>query len=650
MNRLSSLWASIPFLRPEDLAFADLLHRIDPSANASVLLAGALVFHAVGEGEACLDLTQVANKTLREWRGDSIEEIPLPEPSFRFPPLDPWREALLSSSTVAGDQGEKTLRRPLVLDPSHRLYLYRYHRFEWQIASAVHRRCQERIGLSREESHSLHSLLEEGFGPDADCEKIASYLALSRRFLILTGGPGTGKTTTSVRLAAILLTLQPDLRIAFAAPTGKAAHRMTECLQEAKQKIPDLWEGKHRLPDAAQTLHRLLGASHDGRFFRWHRENPLPLDAVIVDETSMVSLPLMAALLEALRPDCRLILLGDKDQLASVEPGSVFADLCAALRERRGSPSFSEHGDEGEAFFGKSLISASPERRVWECLVSLTPSRRFPPDHPVAQLSQAILEARNEEDANRSFSFLRELSEKKESGIHWYDLPEEASLYTEEGRPKEIFRSLIVEGYQPLCVADSIEQALAALPCFRILCVLHKGRVGVEAMNTFVCSVLGDDASYSDSPLSKRKGTRCRFTPILILQNDYSLGLFNGDLGILAWEGRRERAYFEKEGRIGVFPVEVLPSWQVAFATTVHKAQGSEVENLLFLLPPPTPIATKELLYTALTRIKPDPRRPTTTGQIHLVANYASWRAAILTAFRRASGLRDKISSFSPQG
>ena len=396
----------------------------------------------------------------------------------------------------------------------------------------------------------------------------------------------------------------------------------------------------------AVTIHRLLGAGRSRGVFHYSRHHPLPADAVIIDEASMLPLSLFAALLAALKPTARLILIGDHRQLAAVEAGSVLADICdaagnvtavsASLRQTYAAMA----GAEAAA----QLPQSESVGRLADTLVILQASRRFPPSDPLGSLVEAVLAANAPPEDEEAAKHLRQLSTAAGSRIHWVQDNSEA--------PAKICQA-IRQGYAPLLRARTPIEALEAMRRFRILCAVRHGHFGVSGMNSLAVRILSaaeeiEKDGNRDSPRNARLLPDRRFykhQPLMVTTNCYGLNLLNGELGVVmpSAEGGLY-AYFAPAGDVTdeprAIPVNLLPACETAFATTVHKAQGSEFENLLIVLPfQNSPLLTKELLYTALTRIKPDPQRPEETGQIIIWCSEKVFRSAVLRRTARISGL-----------
>ncbi|MCX7934613.1 MAG: exodeoxyribonuclease V subunit alpha, partial [Planctomycetota bacterium] len=555
-----------------------------------------------------------------------------------FPSLAEWQEELRAAdAVVASGNAPSVAMRPLVL-MADRLYLRRFWEYEQRAIAAV-RNLVASAALPLPPSPHLAQWFAEIFAPEETLPRLAGFFALTRRLLLLSGGPGTGKTYTAARIAAILQAAQPDLRLRLAAPTGKAANRLRECLADAGAKLPPgLAEALAHIP-APTTLHRLLGARGDGSGFRYGPQRPLPADIVMVDEASMLPLSLFAALLDALAPQARLILIGDHQQLASVEAGSILADLCTAAGNATAISSALRR--TYTAFLGSAAAAPLPspaKAPLADALVILQISRRFPPHEPIGRLIQAVLGADSPAAAEEALALLRHFAADANSRIRWL---------AEPCPPPHEICEIIRRGYAPLKEARSPQAALDAIKRFRILCAVRHGKWGVEGLNA-----LAESALIAADGRKSLRGPRRGFyegQAVMVTENCYNLNLFNGDLGVVMSSSGKLYAYFEAaetavhEPRR--LPVGLLPSCETAFATTIHKAQGSEFENILIVLPPDdSPLLTKELLYTALTRIKPNPARPAESGEVVLWCTAEIFRQAALRRTERISGIASALA------
>ena len=672
-------WVERGWLRSLDRAFAAFLHReanresrenngnTVSEASPLLLLAAALASHQLGRGHVCLDLAQtLATPDLAlslPPEGDSLEDPPpLPSRVMAALDLDAWRTALTQPELVAEGPGST----PLVLAGSRerpRLYLRRYWQHEQDIHSRIVARLSETDSDDTPDAARLRPILDALFPEPTqpaplDWQKAACALAGRSRFAVITGGPGTGKTTTVVRLLALLQAQafgegegarEQALRIRLAAPTGKAAARLNESIagQVARLDLNGLADDPERLreviPKEVSTLHRLLGSRPDTRRFRHDRHNPLPLDVLVVDEASMVDVGMMAAMLEALPPRARLVLLGDKDQLASVEAGSVLGDLCARaegghytlataewLAKATGQPLPSDTLDAD----GQPLDQAIAMLRV---------SHRFTAESGIGQLAAAInLEAEPApkrraitEALSAGFADLShlKLSIDDERGLARLAVtgcPErfpnagQGRIHRDETLPPPVgyrhFLSVMAER-RP---ADDAEQeqfdawaraVLAAHGHFQLLCALRRGPWGVEGLNERVRRAL-EREKLIDSQDGRQRWYPGR--PVLVTKNDYGLGLMNGDIGITLDMPRPDSKPDNDRRLLRVaFPAGdgtdrikwVLPSRlqsvETVFAMTVHKSQGSEFTHAALVLPDaPNPILTRELVYTGITRAR----------------------------------------------
>ncbi|WP_374404576.1 exodeoxyribonuclease V subunit alpha [Niveibacterium sp.] len=510
-------------------------------------------------------------------------------PPWQAMPPDELHAALLATGVVADDASAEPA--PLFADGSGRLYLWRYHDYERRLASALHALAQP-FALADADIARLRAQIDQLFPADAqrsgpDRQKLAAALALQGGLTVISGGPGTGKTHTVVGLLAALLTLQPDTRVALAAPTGKAAARMMDTLRRRTADLPAAI--RERLPTEAWTIHRLLGVTSEAGRFRHHRDNPLPIDALVVDEASMLDLALATRLVEAMPTGARLILLGDKDQLAAVEAGAVFAELSAGQRfsDRRAAELATLVGGEPDALRDiASGVAPLPDSVVW-----LTESRRFLADSGIGRLASDI-------NAGRGVEALAWMQAGTDESVRWIDdagdAPSAASLAAVLAGYAPYFEALLDEasGHDPAVL-------MRALDRFRVLCAVQAGPRGVMAINEFVAQRV----RRLTTPASSNPWYRGR--AVMILRNDYALRVFNGDIGLCVPgpDGELAVAFPDSDGTWRRLTPSRLPEHTDAFAMTVHKSQGSEFERVHLLLPASAAaVMTRELAYTAVTR------------------------------------------------
>jgi exodeoxyribonuclease V alpha subunit len=593
-----------------DLHFARFISRFGGADIHALLLAAALVSRVTGNGDVCLDLNAWAGRTAPESKA-----------ALPCPPAGRWVAALRGSPAV-GRPGE---RRPLVLDDGNRLYLHRYWEYENRLAASITDRAASAPGDLDIEclKTAVQHQLGIGCGPGTDWQQVAVAVSLLKRFAVITGGPGTGKTTTVARILAVWEELHAGrpTRVILAAPTGKAAARLKESLQ-AHTGLPAQAIGSG--PASARevsTLHRLLRPVAGTPLFQHSAENPLPVDLMIVDEVSMVDLALMAKLVDALPVAARLVLIGDRDQLASVEAGSVLGDICGRWHRPGFSPEFSQLI---RRVTGQEVPLEPAGRPLQDCIVELQTSHRFAAGSAIGELSRAV----NRGDALGTVEIL---SRARQGSVRWQE-PQAGP-----GGMAEL-EQRIAAGYAGYRAEGDPAATLQELARFKVLCAHRTGARGVGAVNRLVERILIRQGRIRINPRSGNPWYPGR--PVLITQNDYSLGLFNGDIGVAL----RDPAGMS-EGLVVFFmdPVEGLrrflpyrlPEHETVFAMTVHKSQGSEFEHVLLILPAEeSPVLSRELVYTALTRAR---KRITLFGSRDVLTT------AINRRIERTSGLRDAL-------
>ena len=558
-----------------------------------LLLAGTLASAAVGNGHVCQPLNQVTELPL------SIDPSLIPDP-------DSWRKTLLATPVV-GQPGEET---PLILDEHNRLYLYRFYRHEEQIARDLLTRA---TGITEVDFQPAGKLLDQLFPTqnETNYQQLAAALALLKPLLIISGGPGTGKTHTVARILALMQSLnKKPLRIGLAAPTGKAATRLEESIRKAKQSIPSEQAGT--VPEQAQTLHRLLGYHPADDDFRYTTKNPLHLDLLVVDEASMIDVVLMAALVQALPAKTRLILLGDRNQLASVEAGSLFGDLCG-IGEPAWSAQLCEHLRQLTG--ADQLPQATSTSAMADSVVLLRTSYRFQAKSGIGSLAAAV--------NNGSMSEV--------DGVLADDFPDLEVHSLTGTRRDNWLQEQIIQGFQAMVSASSVEKAFAAMEKFRFLCAVRKGPAGVEGINAMAEHVLRK-AGLIEQDTGWYQGK-----PIIIRRNQYEMQLFNGDTGIL-WNDQDGllRAWFRRPDN-SLYPVTParLPDHDTAYAITIHKSQGSEFDQVLLLLPEEeSRVLSRELVYTGITRAR---------SRLILCSDRKILATAVRQRTRRYSGLAEKL-------
>lgn len=596
-------WHAAGVLSALDVEFAALIARLDPAGDPVVALTAALVSRATQAGHVCLDLARRNTWRLVDTDGNDVE--------CTFPASAAWTETLRQSALV----GDGSCPSPLVIEGT-RVYLHRYFTYERRLLANLRQRLSEnRIALGQATLTRLSSLFESS--TTGDLQRRAAYLASLHRFCVISGGPGTGKTTT---VAKVLLLIAEEFRargeslcLQLLAPTGKAAARLAESLAFSLSTL-DLSDAERELLSVApSTIHRALGYQpRCPTKFRHDARNPLPANVVIVDEAAMVDLALMTKLCEAVSPTSHLVLLGDRDQLASVEAGAVFGDLFGAGPSHGYSPVLSE---KLRAALGESVSGDESAPAIADCTIHLEKSYRYAEHGGIARLARAI----------RSGDVKEALNALDAPDIEFIELTNEGDLV---GASEQALERSVLEGFAGLRRASTPEARLEALARFRVLSPHRNGPLGVGGLNELVERVL--------LPSHQRRDGVYAGQPVLIHENDYQAELYNGDVGVIDY-GRNGKlaAFFPETSGLRHLSLARLPAHSTVYAMTVHKSQGSEFDEVVVVLPHhSSPLLSRELLYTGITRAK---RRVT------LAASKASLRAAIERRVERSSGLREAL-------
>lgn len=606
-------------LSAADVHVARRLAALSGEDDEAVLLAAALAVRGPRLGHVCADLTS-AQETVTTDVDEPVDVQALP-----WPEAGQWREQLAASPLVAvGAEGPAD--RPLRLDGS-RLYLDRYWREERQVAADLQARSASPV--AHVDPDVLAAGLHRLFGATSDdLQRLAAAAAVLRRFSVVAGGPGTGKTTTVARILALLDDQAAAAggqlpRVALAAPTGKAAARLEEAVHAEAGTIDAPAETRARLHAlSAVTLHRLLGWRPGSRSrFHHHRRNRLPHDAVIVDETSMVSLSLMAKLVEAVRSDARLILVGDPEQLASVEAGAVLGDIVGPARD-----GLRISADTRATLSGatrQEVPAANPPAgaTIGDGLIVLRRGHRF--GGAIAELAGAV-------QAGHAEAALDVLAGDGED-VHWIDT--DVGDHSAASTLTPVRRAVVDAGRQVVDAARAgdAREALSGLAAMRLLCAHRRGPYGAV---TWMAHVEGWLAGAIDGYGAGGRWYVGR--PLLVTQNDYGLRLYNGDTGVVIATGDgKVSAVFERGGELLQVSPSRLAAVDTVHAMTVHKSQGSQFDAVAVLLPNErSPLLTRELLYTAVTRAE---------RFLAVVGTRASVAAAVARPIARASGLRGAL-------
>lgn len=598
-------------LRRIDRAFADSLRRLDPDTDPLVLDAAARASFAVACGDAAFDLRQ-SDLTDGDLFPVAVDELAARLRASRWvccPALDESADAAA----------------PLVLEDG-RLYLRRYREYEFRLAKHLRRIAAQ---ASPPSALAPLALVFAALFPDArtgDVQARAAALALVRSLLFVTGGPGTGKTSTVARILLLLVARarqsgQPLPRIALAAPTGRAAGRMADSVRAAAAQLREL-DGIEpawcdALPSSAKTLHRLLGTIPGAVPFRHGVADPLPFDVVVVDEASMIDLPLMCKLSEAIADGARLLLLGDRDQLPSIEAGDVLAAMSDAACGNADDAADALPPELAQALaplLGTSTTTAPPRTALAGHRVHLQRGYRQADSLDLAPLSVAVRDG----DADAALALLRGGTL---AGVTWHpDLDDPLSGPT---------RTTLLDAWRAVATADDPRAALLQAARARLLTALRDGPQGAVALN----------ARIEEALAGVRREPYFHGRLLLVQQNDYRQQLFNGDIGVCWRDADGEiAAWFADGSDDGVRRVHpsALPAHDSAFAMTVHKAQGSEFDDVWLLLPRhDARTLSRELLYTAMTRAR---------RSLHVCASEDALRAALARHVVRVSGLKERLS------
>ena len=620
MNLLTTL-AKTGALRPLDHALAQSLRRLDPDTADEVLAGAALASLAVAQGHAGFDPAQPAR---------------LLDAAVAWPPAQAWIAALQASPWVATpeDDSEAAKQAPLAWEHGL-LYLRRYREYERRLALGLQRIGQAELAAG--DLAALAPLFAQLFNAPAnpapasslfgaaDHQARAAALALRHPLLLVTGGPGTGKTTTIARVL-VLLAAQARAaghaapRVALAAPTGRAAERMAESLRNAVQQLSQLGVDAallEQLPSTGTTLHRLLGVIPESPNFRHNADNPLALDVIVVDEASMIDLPLMAKLVEAVASGTRLVLLGDPDQLPSVEAGDVLAAILRASGDGNRI-----NAEDAQAL--RPLLGELPADAITDAAPAFAGTRvhlqRGYRQSEALQLAP-LAAAMRAGDAPRALALLRS---GELAGVHYHDA---------EYDPLQAWREPLQRYWDELAAAPDPAQALALASRLRLLTAVREGPQGARGLNARIEELLTGNAPRGGNP------GHVHGRLLIIGENSYRHRLFNGDVGICLHDGsgRGTTAWFPGDDpeHPRAFHPAALPMHESAFAMTVHKAQGSEFDQVWLQLPRrDNRVLARELLYTGITRAR---------HALHLAGDAALIEAALSRHASRLSGLAQRL-------
>ncbi len=601
-------------ITPLSYYFAQFILDHENQNKDIIGLTAALVSEKNINGDVCINLSDLAGTTLFE---NTIEagQTALQHEVVVAPELETWISALQSSTTTGSPENTN---HPLILD-GDRLYLGKHFQAEQLITQSIQSRLNNVPELDKPALQAGLTTLFDSINNatnEPDWQKLACATAVSQRFAVISGGPGTGKTTTVVKVLALLLQQDPGMIIRLAAPTGKAAARMTESITARINDDANIQKLDHhiidKIPESAETLHRLLGST--GHSFRYNQDNPLVLDCLVIDEASMIDQSMMTRVFAAIPENTRLILLGDRDQLASVEAGNVLGDITGhgqdlAITENQAKLLSELTGITTEDLPTKNMPA------IANSIALLRKSWRFAADSGIGKLSNLI----NTGQAKQALRFIN--TEPDE--IIWFE-SNETTINTAA-------ISYAVQSYTRFLDANSITKAIEYFESFRVLCAHKNGAFGVNEINITIKTRLIEMGKISG-------GEAFHKMPIMVTVNDYENNLFNGDIGLI-WKDETDklRVHFKfANAKPRSVPLSILSEYVPAWAMTVHKSQGSEFDEVLLVLPhePNSPILSKELIYTGVTRAK---------NKILIQSSLATFHEGCQNKVKNTSGLAHKL-------
>ncbi len=641
---------AIDYFFAKELLFSLSAEQPLPQAEEQFIMhLGLALSVSLRNGNTCLPLDAIANS---HWAYTVDENGQTAHVGFKFPD-----KIAMSSLLTKLDLTAKANK--LIVHSLDNIYIRRYFQFESELVESIQQRINTKSLFLPEQISEIVRQLFPAVASEShlddekelDWQKIAVANAINKNFAVIAGGPGTGKTYTVTKLLAAMLMLRNltsdknvqganKFDIALVAPTGKAAQRLSESIIKAIAGFKGLIADSvlADMPTQASTIHRLLGVIPNSPNFKHNGDNLLSCDVLLVDEVSMVDLPMMTRLFRALKPECKIILLGDADQLPSVAVGCVLADI--APRPHRG---FSE--DNLHYLAQICAISAKQlQNTLTQCntitannsdhLSLLVKSRRFDGEGGIGVLANHVIKGK----ANASWDLLAASIVKEASANRLSTTEKKLNQLSLASNNLQAWLAPLVEKYyQGLSQCNSIEQAFRLLAKFRVLCVTRQGEFGVDAVNNLIREQVTGKVS---SQHTQGQNLTYHGMPIMISVNDYRLGLFNGDIGLL-WrtDDGHLMAFFETVQQeqsdtlsYRMFLPSRLPRYDSVYAMTIHKTQGSEFEHVAMVLPKQSEhqLLSRELLYTGITRAK---------RHLTIASNKSTWKFAVNSAMKRHSGL-----------
>ncbi len=595
------MWKESGFITSLEVEFTRFLLQISPDESEKVLLAASACVYAQSNGHVCLDF--------QKWEEEFLFNEPGTDIQITEALKNDWISALKNSDLVSSG---KELQ-PLVLEDD-RLYLQRFWKYEEELAEWMKEKSSVVHDISEKKKKVLRSLLVPlGDLFETNWQHLAVMLSFLKDLVIISGGPGTGKTYTVLNIIAAhkMAHAGKPFRIALAAPTGKAARRLMDSIEEGRENLPKEYQSEMDIPDSALTVHKLLGANFRGSQFKFNEQNKLPYDMVVIDEASMLDITMWVRLIRSIGSTTKLVVLGDKDQLASVEAGSILGDICGG--ENTFSPAISTYVAD---INGMKLSTTNAKPMINDCVVFLTKSYRFGEESGIGTFAQAV----NASDAQQALSILKD---PKSGDINWVQ-PTAKNL-------KTVVSKYAVDHFEDYVRVEE-EERLEASNRKKILCVLRKSDYGVEILNQRIEHQIRQNLNL----LTAQEWYEGRI--VMATRNDAVLKVRNGEIGIYK-EGDPGSIRFEGEQAIKISSNR-LKEYEPAFSITIHKSQGSEFEEVAILLPSQiNTILSKEILYTAVTRA----RRSTL-----IIASEEIIKKTIERSVSRNSGVRNKIWETAP--
>lgn len=589
-------WKKRELISDLEKEFVRFLLQLDENLPEQVIFAAAACIHAQKNGHLCFDLNN-SPEWLFEDEKSGIE--------FNEARLNAWKQALESCNLVSKDGS----LQPLVLE-NGRLYLQRYWSYEEELAYWLKKKSKRSNSIDNKTKETIKKFVKQGSDLfEIDWQQVALGLSFLKDLVVISGGPGTGKTHTVINiLAAHSLVHGEKYRIALAAPTGKAARRLIESVDTGKDNLPKEILEETNLPQSAFTVHKLLGSNATGTHFKFNKENKLPYDLVVIDEASMLDITMWVRLIRALDENTKLVVLGDKDQLASVEAGSILGDIC------NGDNSFSQSISSAlQEILPDSVPSSESEISINDCIVFLTKSYRFSEHSGIQKLAQAI----NESDEEAAMEVLQSAK-----------YPDVAWIKPTPGEIEKLIHKYAVDHHNWYS-GKSGEEQLAASHQKKILCALRRSKQGVEELNRFAEKLIRRKMTV----LNSKEWYPGRI--VIATRNNGFLKLRNGEIGIYRAE---DTGFIEFENQeTGKISTARLTDYEPAYAITIHKSQGSEFNDIAILLSnEESPLLSKEILYTSVTRARENTL---------ICASEFIIRKTIRKNVSRNSGLKEKIWS-----